>query len=237
MRVDGRDQMPGLSRRPGRADVVVADPPVEGDLHRLAEGRRVDHLVVADVEPDMVHVRRGAVEDQVSGLQGDPRRDVRPGVVLRVRRARQPDAGRGIGGIGETRAVEAGVGVGGAVTAPLIGQAQLGPGERDGSARRRPGGTRGVGEGRALLEPCRAGRRVARGRRCGSIAGVVGQAGEQLRPVGDNGVGEGRRGLHRDRPRRRLDRQPQPTGHQSQDPQPADPAGNDPPGKGNCHSS
>src|SRR3954454_23989291 len=51
--------------------VVAAHRVQAGDLHRLAGGRGVDHLAVADVHPDVAD--RAVEEHQVTGLQLRPR--------------------------------------------------------------------------------------------------------------------------------------------------------------------
>ena len=52
---------------PGGACVVVSGVAVGFDLDDLAKVGGVDHESVAEVEPDVVDVRGGAVEHEVSG--------------------------------------------------------------------------------------------------------------------------------------------------------------------------
>jgi hypothetical protein len=48
--------------------VVVSGVSIRLDLNDLPEVGDVDHELVAEVEPDVVDVGGGAVEDEVSGL-------------------------------------------------------------------------------------------------------------------------------------------------------------------------
>ncbi len=77
----------------------------------------------------MVHQRRCAVEDEVAGQQRRTGGDMWPGVVLRLRRPRHLHTGGGIGSVRQPRAVEADVGGGRSVAAPLVRQADLRAGE------------------------------------------------------------------------------------------------------------
>jgi hypothetical protein len=84
---------------------------------------RIDHLGLADDDPDMSDVGGvGAEEDEVAGLEWLAGRDGRTGVVLLLGCAWELDSGGGLGGLGEPGAVKAS----GLVAAPLVGGADLG---------------------------------------------------------------------------------------------------------------
>src|SRR5712692_9799523 len=86
----------------GGAEVV--GPAVGLDADDGTAVGRVDHLAGADDDPDMRDIGRvGAEEDEIAGLERLAGRDGRAGVVLGLRDARQPDTGRAIGGLHETR--------------------------------------------------------------------------------------------------------------------------------------
>ena len=80
----------------------------------------------------MVHARRRPVEHEVAGLQGRAVGDVRAGVVLGVRGARQRHTGARVAEGRQARAVEAGVAVGGPVAAPDVREPDLGERRPDG---------------------------------------------------------------------------------------------------------
>ncbi len=126
----------------------------------------MDHLAVAHIHPDVTAVR--AVDDQVTGLclaEGH----LPAGAALRLRGAREQDAGPPVGPSGESGAVEGR----GSVASPGVRPADRGPHRRDGR-RGPPGGRYGPPQVRdRRMVPA-----AARGPRVGR-PGVLGQGLQQ----------------------------------------------------------
>ena len=153
----------------------------------------------------MVHSRRRAVEHEVAGLQRRTVGDVRAGVVLGVRGARQGHARARVAEGRQARAVEPGVAVRGSVAAPHVGQADLGERRADGGGGTRVGGVRGERGLAQLRGRHRGGRRtvavavvavaaaVAVASRDEAIVGRIGitAAGLNGRAVGSRSSGSG----------------------------------------------
>lgn len=89
-----------------------------------------------------------AEEHQVARQQRRARWEQRTGVALGLRGARDGDAGRLVGGVGEAAAVESAFGI--AIAAPDVGLAELGLGECNGG-QRGLAGRAAAGRGAAVM--------------------------------------------------------------------------------------
>ena len=116
-----------LGSGPARAG-EVSERAVVGDLHDLVDVWGVNQEGASEGDPDVMDLVRGAEEHEVTGLEWCAGGEQRASVVLGLGGAWDLDAGGGVGGVGESGAVETGI----AVAAPDVGLAELRAGELDG---------------------------------------------------------------------------------------------------------